>query len=279
MSGKGREALTMPLSELTVGSSSRLFSLDNLQRSLGIHFKDISLLQTALTHSSSINEQQTTACDNERLEFLGDSVIGLAVADLLYRRFSRQKEGELARMKSVLVSEPVLATIAEELGIPDALLLGRGEEANGGRKKRAIIADAFEAVLGALYLDQGFDNAKQLVERLIAHRISDFVVGSGKDYKTIIQEFTQKRGLSLPIYTLERTEGPDHARRFFVSCTIQNERFGPWEGKTRKEAEQNAARGVFRIFHERDSASARLLDHIAGIHMDPMPPEDLSVIH
>lgn len=279
MSGKGREALTMPLSELPVGDSSRLFSLNKLLQSLGIHFKDISLLETALTHSSSINEQQKSTCDNERLEFLGDSVIGLAVADLLYRRFSGQKEGELARMKSVLVSEPVLATLAEGLGIPDALLLGRGEEANGGRNKRAIIADAFEAVLGALYLDQGFDTAKQLVERLLAHRVGDFVVGSGKDYKTIIQEFTQKRGFPLPAYTLEHTEGPDHARRFFVSCTILNERFGPWEGRTRKEAEQNAAREVFRIFHERDRASALLLDQIAGVHPDGMPPENLSLIH
>lgn len=248
----------------TATSTARLLALDSFQRKLGISFQAPELLDIALTHSSFSNEIRTNGLNNERLEFLGDSVLGLCVAHLLYERFPNRQEGDLARMKSVLVSEASLGGIAQALGLAEYLLLGKGEELSGGRQKQTILADAMEAFLGAYYLDRGFENVKSFIQKLIAPKIEELSVTSGKDYKSIIQEYAQKQGLDLPKYELVKTEGPEHAHRFFVTCTLGGEIFGPCEGLTKKAAEQNAAQYTYEKMHARGGEFARLLDAIAA---------------
>ncbi|MCX7776205.1 MAG: ribonuclease III [Spirochaetaceae bacterium] len=249
---------------MMTSQTSRYASLERIQNGLGVRFSDVSLLDTALTHRSYSNESHGHADNNERLELLGDAVLGLCVAHLLYVRFPDRKEGDLARMKSILVSESVLAGLAEELGIPHALVLGRGEEASGGRTKKAILADALEAVLGALYLDQGIETARQCIASLLNHEIERLSQGSGKDYKTILQEFAQKSGLKLPVYTLVAVEGPEHARIFSVNCTLNNEVYGPYQGLTKKMAEMQAAQAVCEAIRSRGGRDAALLETIAS---------------
>jgi ribonuclease-3 len=251
----------------TATSTSRLLSLDSFQRRLGISFQNPELLDIALTHSSFSNEIHINEPNNERLEFLGDSVLGLCVAHILYERFPNRQEGDLARMKSVLVSEASLGGIAQALGLAEYLLLGKGEEISGGRQKQAILADAMEALLGAYYLDSDFENVKSFIQQLMAPKIEELSVTSGKDYKSIIQEYAQKQGMNLPKYELVKTEGPEHARRFFVTCTLAGEIFGPCEGLTKKAAEQNAAQYTFEKLHSRGGELARMLDVIAA----PLP--------
>ena len=168
----------------------RLEMLIRFQTSLSLSFNDIDLLDTALTHRSAVNESAgAPLTHNERLEFLGDAVLGQAVAAILYRRMEGRPEGELARVKSIVVSEQSLAPVAERLGIPATLKLGRGEELSGGRKKKALLADALEALLGALYLDQGEKAVLELVERLLGPAMEECAQGFSKDAKTVLQEY------------------------------------------------------------------------------------------
>ncbi|MDR1748378.1 MAG: ribonuclease III [Spirochaetaceae bacterium] len=217
--------------------------LSVFQRNAGIRFKDISLLDLAFHHRSFSNESQEARVNNERLEFLGDAVLGMVVASCLYKDMSGHSEGDLARVKSVVVSENTLSEIAITLGIDSCLVLGKGEELSGGRQKKAILADAIEAVIGAYYLDSGY----RLVDRFVLKLITPEIVKvqenrHRRDYKTLLQEYYQKRHKSCPKYELVRKTGPDHDRTFWVEVKLGETRYGPASGKNKKQAEQSAAK-------------------------------------
>jgi ribonuclease-3 len=246
------------------GTASRHTSLQQFQQSAHISFHNIALLDTAFTHSSYVNEIRAIRNDNELLEFLGDSVLGLCISHILYEQFPDKHEGELARMKSVLVSESSLSSVSSKLSLADYLLLGKGEEMSGGREKPAILADATEALLGAYYLDSGFEAVKAFVLRLFADAIEALASTSGKDFKSIVQEYAQKQGMGLPQYEIVKTGGPEHARHFYISCVLGGEIFGPCEGHTKKEAEQRAAQQAFESLHTRGGEAERIFDVITG---------------
>jgi ribonuclease III len=218
-----------------------------LEKVLGYAFRDLGLLAGAVVHRSAPNERPA-ACpaSNERLEFLGDAVLDLIIAEDLYRRFPEAPEGELTRYKASLVSELALADVARDVGLGSYLLLGRGEEETGGRDKPSILSDALEAVLGAVYLDGGVAAAEALVLRLFGDALAAVQeTGAPRgDYKTALQEWTQARGLGLPAYRLEATEGPDHARRYTVVVALGGKALATGQGASKREAERLAARGA-----------------------------------
>jgi len=208
---------------------------------LGSPFSDLSLLERAMSHRSWCAET-TGASSNERLEFLGDAVLGLVVTDHLFRSYPTQPEGELAKVRASVVNSETLAELAASLDLGDALLLGKGEDASGGREKPSILADAMEAVIGAVYLDGGWAAAAALVMRLLGERIEEAAAGpGGQDYKTRLQELAARRFEQLPQYEV-LDDGPDHAKRFFASVTVAGEVRGRGEGRSKKQAEQGAAR-------------------------------------
>ncbi len=215
--------------------------LREIERRLGYRFRDRELLALALTHRSYANEQGLEG-HYERLEFLGDAVLELVTADWLYRRNPEGSEGDLSKTKSFLVSEPVLAGLGEELGLGAAMRLGVGEERSGGREKPSLLADAVEAVLGAMYLDGGLDVARTAVVRLLG-RVEQEDAGSlPADAKSALQERLQGDGRPLPRYRLVASDGPDHARTFTIEVEIEGERLGVGSGGSKKTAEQQAAR-------------------------------------
>jgi len=203
------------------------------------------LLNLALAHRSWCAETPGTD-SNERLEFLGDAVLGLVVTDHLFRSFPDLAEGELAKVRAAVVNAGVLAELAADLGIGPALALGKGEDASGGREKPSILSDAMEAVIGAVYLDGGWEPASALVMRLLADRIAEAATGpGGQDYKTRLQELAAQRLDTLPRYEVNE-EGPDHAKRFFATVFIDEEACGTGEGRSKKQAEQAAAQKAWR---------------------------------
>lgn len=228
--------------------------LVEFQRRLGVRFRHGELLNLALAHRSFANEQNAPVRNNERLEFLGDSVLGLVVADHLYRRFPDRSEGDLAKVKSVVVSEESLAEVAQRLDVDRYLLLGKGEENSGGRGKRAILADAMEAIIGAYYLDAGFratytfvlDHLRVDVDRVLSNK-------HRKDYKTLLQEYAQRLYHEYPKYKMVKRSGPDHAQTFWVEVTVSGESFGPAKGRSKKVAEQNAAEIAYVALSEAES--------------------------
>jgi len=218
--------------------------LTHLSARLFHDFADPSLLLLALTHRSFCAEHDNTE-SNERLELLGDAVVGLAVTDHLFRTLPDRDEGILAKIRSSVVSEPALAVVADEIGLGDALLLGRGEMMSGGRSKPSILADAFEAVIGALYVDAGFEIAAGVVVRLLSTYIDAATVGpGGHDYKTRLQELTAQRYELTPTYVLT-SSGPDHGKRFHATVVVDNEALGSGVGTSKKRAEQAAARAAW----------------------------------
>ncbi|HJD98274.1 ribonuclease III [Mailhella massiliensis] len=225
----------------TAFSPDSLKRLAELEVRLGYRFRDISLLATALTHSSWANEHNTL--HNERLEFLGDAVLEVNVSHEIYRRFPQEREGGMTRLRSRLVSEGKLAELARGLGLGEMLFMGRGEEAQGGRERPALIADAMEAVLGAVYLDGGHEEASALIHRLYAGKWPDPESDrKSKDYKTRLQEATQARLHSLPVYLPLSSTGPEHAKTFRVQLELSDGRCFVAEGGSLKRAEQEAAR-------------------------------------
>ena len=225
-------------------SSERKSLLVSFCRELSIKFNDLQLLDLAFHHRSFSNENsEHKHINNERLEFLGDSVLGMATASFLYEDMMENPEGDLAKIKSNVVSEKSLAPIARRIGIDKMLVLGRGEELSGGRNKDAILADAVEAVIGALYLDSGYEAAQKFVLSLIVPEIKKVQQNKGqKDYKTILQEYYQKKCKLCPVYELVKKTGPDHDRTFWVCVKLGNDVFGPCSGKNKKSAEQSAAK-------------------------------------
>ncbi|NPA95504.1 MAG: ribonuclease III [Thermodesulfobacteria bacterium] len=227
-------------------------SLARLEDSLNYRFRNRELLRSAITHRSYIPESGQPVEDNERLEFLGDAVLELIISDLLYKRYaSKYKEGDLTKMRAYLVSETRLVMLAEKLDLGSHLLLGKGEEKCGGRARPSIVADAFEAIVGAIYLDGGFDEAYGFIVRQFEDLLESAPrKGLKIDYKSRLQEMTQKRFHALPSYKLIDVEGPDHAKRFEVALFFEGREISRGTGKSKKEAEQRAARLALKNFEE-----------------------------
>lgn len=216
--------------------------LSELMDKLGCKFKDEKRLVRALTHSSYANENRGEGLQsNERLEFLGDSILGFITAEYLCKKYKNSPEGELTRMRSALVCEKSLASAAERLGLGDFLRLGRGESTSGGSKRPSILADAMEAVIAAVYLDQGIEAARGIVTRLILTAESPKDM---RDYKTILQELAQRKSGGTVKYELKDERGPQHMREFLVEVSINGKAAGEGAGKSKKEAEQNAAKAA-----------------------------------
>jgi len=212
------------------------------QDQVGIEFNSLELLNLAFCHRSYVNEIASEVENNERLEFLGDSVLGMITSEYLYGFLRDKPEGELARIKSVVVSENSLGKIAKTVHIDNFILIGRGEEYSGGRNKKAILADCMEALIGAYYLDSGFNSVKEFVMSYLASEIECVLEDKyEKDYKTLLQELVQKRYKTCPKYKLIRKDGPDHDKTFLVEVHVADDTFGPGEGKNKKTAEQHAA--------------------------------------
>lgn len=222
-------------------SYSRNISL--IEQTLGYYFHDRSLLLEALTHSSYANEHPEEGCAyNERLEFLGDAVLGLVIVESLFRQEPPFAESEMAKMKAYLVSRTVLSDIARKIKIGEVVRLGRGEEASGGREKDNILADAMEAVFGAVFLDGGFIQARQVVLGLLGGCVEEMLrTGKSHDYKTDLQEKTQSLFGSLPEYRLVLEEGEEHDKRFTVEVYVEGRMMGRGRGRSKKEAQMNAA--------------------------------------
>jgi len=218
---------------------------EDLQRRIGYRFRDRGLLEHALTHKSRAAEDASGGvADNESLEFLGDAVLGLVVADFLFRQFPEYDEGQKSKVKASVVSTASLARHAEQMGLGGHLLLGRGEEKTGGRFKQALLADAYEALIAAIYLDGGIEAATAFLQRELREAIdlgaSQTIVG--QDYKSALQERLQALGRPLPEYRLAGAAGPDHRKVFSVEVVVNGEVLGVASGKAKKEAEQEAAR-------------------------------------
>ena len=221
-------------------------TLSRLEHRLGYRFRDQLLLKQAVTHRSYPPEAREDVKDNERLEFLGDAVLELVISDLLYNRFAhRFREGDLTKMRAYLVSEARLVDRAKALGLGAVIFMGRGEEKCGGRSRASILANAFEAITGAIYLDGGFRAAYTFLERQFGHLI-DLASEQGlrHDYKSRLQEIIQKYFHSIPEYRLIDMSGPDHDRVFEIGLYFNNEEISRGIGRSKKEAEQHAARAA-----------------------------------
>ena len=222
--------------------------LDTFQNILGYSFRKADLLREALTHKSYLNELRASekdgaAQDNERLEFLGDAVLDLAISERLIAVYPLSTEGDLSKMKARLVSEVTLARVARRLGVGEFLLLGRGEERTRGREKPSILADALEAVIAAVYLDGGFETARAVLLQIFEEEFHRLDQGREDiDYKTELQECCQREFDVLPTYRVLRESGPDHQKLFEVKLMIKEEVFGIGRGRSKKEAEQQAAK-------------------------------------
>lgn len=227
-------------------------SLSPVEEILGYVFRDRGLLEQALRHASYCNELPGERLgDNQRLEFLGDAVLALMVGQRLMMRFPDAHEGQLSMTRAQVVSEEGLSEVADKLGIGQWLLLGRGEERSGGRSKPKILADAFEAIIAAVYLDGGFEAARAAVDRLLLDRINAAEIRGFNDYKTRLQEAVQARMKMTPTYQVVQQLGPDHDKRFVVSVTIGSEEIARSIGRSKKEAEQiAAAEAHFRLVSE-----------------------------
>lgn len=221
-------------------SKERKTELLNFCKKVNIHFNNLELLDQAFHHRSLTNELKNIK-NNERLEFLGDSVLGMVTAAYLYKNLNNS-EGDLSKIKSSVVSEKSLAPIALTLNIDKLLLLGHGEDLSGGRKKPAILADCMEAIIGAYYLDSGYKAAEVYVLSFIVPEIEKVCKFGMKDFKTQLQELYQKKHKDFPKYELISKTGPDHDQTFKVNVHLGDEIFGPTTGKTKKEAEQLAAK-------------------------------------
>jgi ribonuclease-3 len=218
---------------------------DTLQRAIGYRFRDRGLVEHAMTHTSRANEDVSGGVrDNESMEFLGDAVLGFVIADLLFHEFPEFDEGQKSKTKAALVSTATLARQAERLNLGEHLLLGRGEEKTGGRRKQALLADGYEALIAAVYLDGGIEQARAFITREFAPLVADvrrLGVG-GHDHKSALQEFLQSHERPLPEYRVAGTVGPDHRKLFRVEVIVDGEALADATGPSKKEAEQEAAR-------------------------------------
>lgn len=220
-----------------------------LEEKLGYSFRDISLLDTAMTHTSYVKGDGRARAHNERLEFLGDAVLELCVSERLYRRFADFDEGGMTRLRAQTVCEGALYEVAKSLGLGEALLLGRGEDHSGGRDKPSILSDALEALIGALYIDGGMESARRFIMGFIDGSVEAALAGGAlKDYKTMLQEYVQQRHMGPIAYRLAGASGPDHSKVFTMEISIAGVPSGAGEGHTKQEAGQRAARAALGAF-------------------------------
>lgn len=227
-------------------SGQRRKELQAFERQSGIKFRDIELLNLAFAHRSFANESSQDVDNNERLEFLGDSVLGLVVAEYLFENLTDRPEGDLAKIKSFVVSEDSLAEVARRIAVDSYILIGKGEEYSGGRNKKALLADCMEAIIGAFFIDSGFRPARKFVLRHLVPEINKVLEDRHrKDYKTLLQEHVQKTYKTYPRYNLVKKTGPDHDKTFWIEVVVDNKSYGPGKGANKKEAEQNAAALAF----------------------------------
>lgn len=223
--------------------------MNNLEKSIDYTFKDKRLLKCALTHTSFANESKTSS--NERLEFLGDSVLSFFVSDHIFKNYKDMPEGELTRLRSSLVCEAALCVFAREIGLGDNLLLGKGEEKSGGRNRDSILADAFEALLAAIFLDGGIENAKKFVYKFVLRELENKDINhSNKDYKTLLQEIIQRNPEEVISYILTGESGPDHDKTFEVEVHLNSNVIGKGSGKSKKAAEEAAAKQALTLMGE-----------------------------
>ncbi len=228
--------------------------LEEFEARLGYRFTDRDTLRRALTHKSFSHESRERAlADNETYEFLGDSVLGFLVGDILFRRFPTVDEGALSKMKAFLVSSTSLARKARAFGMGEALYLGVGEEKSGGRNKDSLLANLFEAVIAAIYLDGGVEPTRVLIEHCFSEDLRDLNENDllFHDYKTALQEVVQSMGLPLPDYSVVDEIGPDHDKRFVVEVNLPNRAPARGEGSSKKEAQQQAAREALQLLPQR----------------------------
>jgi ribonuclease-3 len=221
-----------------------LYKIEGLQEKIKYRFKDNNILIRALTHSSFANEHKKMNIKyNERLEFLGDSVLNIIVSDYIFNKYPEHLEGDLTKLRATVVCEPVLANAAKKLDLGEYLLLGKGEEATGGRERASILADAFEALIAAIYIDGGLSNARKFVLNSLSNYIEKAVKGQlFLDYKTQLQEVVQREGNDKINYIVVKEEGPDHNKTFHIEVNINGKIIGKGIGKNKKEAEQSAAK-------------------------------------
>ena len=221
-------------------------NIKDFENIIGYSFRDGKLLERALTHSSFNREKNTKHQDNERLEFLGDAFFDAIVSAELYVKMTKSTEGRLTKTRSQIVCEDSLARAAKKIGMGKYVLMGKGEELSGGRERSSTLADAMEAVIGALYIDGGYEVTRDFVLRTFSDTINAAVEGRlFSDYKSEIQEVLQRRGHSQPIvYEIDREEGPDHDKTFFVHLSYEGKTLGQGSGKSKKEAEQSAAKAA-----------------------------------
>ncbi|WP_427338587.1 ribonuclease III [Caloranaerobacter sp. DY30410] len=226
--------------------NERMKLLDELQNKIGYRFHNINLLNRALTHSSYANEHRRLKIKyNERLEFLGDSVLSLVVSDYIFEKYPKFPEGELTKLRAVIVCETSLSTVAKKLNLGKYLLLGKGEEATGGRERISILADTLEALIGSIYLDGGLGEARKFILNVLKNIIEDAVEGKILiDYKTQLQEIIQKSSKSGVCYNVMNEYGPDHNKIFQVKVSLNNQVLGEGVGRSKKDAEQCAAKNA-----------------------------------
>jgi len=226
----------------------KMIDWNDCQKNLGISFHQESLLEQAFVHSSYFNENPGFACpSNERLEFLGDAILNFIVAEKLYEEFPKLHEGKLTEIRASLVCRDTLAGLASSLKLGDWLLLGQGEETNGGRTKASNLANAMEALIGAVYLDQGLARARRFILRQFKPKLEKIKAGkTTPNYKALVQEFIQGQKRPTPIYRLVEASGPDHSKQFTAEIIVEGEALGRGTGKSKKTAESQAARAAWK---------------------------------
>lgn len=218
-------------------------SWNSLYRKISYRFRDETLLRKALTHRSFLDNKKGKFASNERLEFLGDAVLGMVVTDELYHRFPEGSEGELSKVKSRLVSREILAERARKIGLGDYILLGNGEEKSGGRNRKSILSDAYEAVVGAIYLDGGVDEVRRFIRQYIFRDVNHLLTSKfHQNYKSWLLEHFQEEGGERPEYRILEETGPDHKKEFTVEVRVSGRVLGKGKGDSKKRAEQEAAR-------------------------------------
>ena len=232
-------------------SFERQRNLNEIQSCVNYNFKDIKLLNTSLTHSSYANENKMRSYEsNERLEFLGDAILNLIVSEYLYYHFSKLPEGELTKKRATVVCESSLAFAARKINLGNYILLGKGEETTGGRNRDSLLADAFEALIGAVYIDGGLTSTRTFLLGMFEEEVI-YAISKGNlfiDYKTELQEILQKRTKSKIEYKVEKEAGPDHNKKFYMNVIVENKVIGSGMGRNKKEAEQMAAKkALYRI--------------------------------
>jgi len=230
----GSQAAGLPITRLPALDAARKKVLNAFSKTAGIRFKSYELLNLSFIHRSVSNESNHRI-NNERLEFLGDAILGAVTANLLYRNLEDKAEGDLAKIKSVVVSEDVLSGVARELQIDTLLILGRGEELSGGRTKKAILADALEALIAAVYLDSGYKSAFDFVAGFMETEIDRVLENRGfQDYKSLLQEYCQQVYRNYPVYRLVKRSGPEHSRIFWMEVVVDGVVYGPTTGRNKK---------------------------------------------